>query len=132
LIEVYIDGAAAGDPGLSGAGIFIKANGNVFRYSIPLGENNNHEAEYLALEKALTICLEKQFTVISVRSDSAAVVNAVEKQFAKKAPYKQILERILTLIEQFDLFFIKWVPSKENKTADNLARKAIQQQQKGE
>ena len=38
MIEVYIDGASAGNPGLSGAGIFINNNGSVERYSIPLGK----------------------------------------------------------------------------------------------
>ncbi|WP_018660249.1 reverse transcriptase-like protein [Heyndrickxia acidiproducens] len=128
MIEVYIDGAAAGDPGPSGAGIFLKAAGQVERYSIPLGINNNHEAEYRAMEKALEICLEKHYKVVSVRSDSSAVVRAVEKRFAKKEPYKTILEHILGMAGQFDLFFIKWIPSSENKTADGLARLAIQKQ----
>lgn len=125
LIEVYIDGASSGDPGDSGAGIFIKANGNVERYSIPLGQKNNHEAEYLALLKAMEICLENEYKMISVRSDSKAVVQGVEKEFAKKEPYRTLLSEIITLAKEFDLFFIKWVPSSENKTADGLARKAI-------
>jgi len=37
MVEVYIDGAAKGNPGPSGAGIFIKNNGEVERHSIPLG-----------------------------------------------------------------------------------------------
>lgn len=56
MIEVYIDGASAGNPGPSGAGIFIKANGKVERYSIPLGVMSNHEAEYYAFIEALKIC----------------------------------------------------------------------------
>ncbi|KYD09203.1 reverse transcriptase-like protein [Heyndrickxia sporothermodurans] len=126
MIEVYIDGASAGNPGKSGAGIFIKHHGKVERYSIPLGIYNNHEAEFLALIKALEICQSFNFQTISVRSDSTAVVNAVEKEYTKKEKYKTLLDRILTLISSFDLFFIKWVPSSENKTADDLARKAIQ------
>ncbi|QQZ11084.1 reverse transcriptase-like protein [Heyndrickxia vini] len=126
MIEVYIDGASAGDPGKSGAGIFIKHQGQVERYSIPLGICNNHEAEFLALIKALEICQSLNFQTISVRSDSSAVVNAVEKAYTKKEKYKLLLNRILTLIKSFDLFFIKWIPSSENKTADDLARKAIQ------
>ncbi|PKR85852.1 reverse transcriptase-like protein [Heyndrickxia camelliae] len=125
MIEVYIDGASAGDPGDSGAGVFIKVNGKVERYAIPLGQKNNHEAEYLALIKSLEICIKNGFKIISVRSDSKAVVQAVEKEFAKKEPYRSLLEEALKLTKQLDLFFIKWVPSSENKTADELARKAI-------
>lgn len=88
MIEVYIDGASAGNPGKSGAGIFIKHHGKVERYSIPLGIYNNHEAEFLALIKALEICQSFNFQTISVRSDSTAVVNAVEKEYTKKKNIK--------------------------------------------
>lgn len=59
MIEVYIDGATAGNPGPSGAGILIKGNGEHHRYAIALGTMTNHEAEYHALLHALKICLEK-------------------------------------------------------------------------
>ena len=59
LIEVYIDGASAGNPGPSGAGIFIKGQGTADKYSIPLGIMSNHEAEYHAFIIALEICLQK-------------------------------------------------------------------------
>jgi ribonuclease HI len=131
MVEVYIDGASAGDPGNSGAGIFIKGSGETLSYSIPLGEKENHEAEYLACIKALQICKEKEFTILSFRSDSQAVVNAVEKEYARNKKYKHLLEQILHLSKEFDLFFIKWIPSKENKRADELARKAIHLNQGG-
>jgi ribonuclease HI len=125
LIEVYIDGACAGNPGPSGAGIFIKGAGEVFRYSIPLGVMSNHEAEYYAFIKALEICLEKGFNVVSFRTDSQLVNTAVEKEFVKNKLYAPLLEQALGLAGQFDLFFMKWIPSGENKTADELARKAV-------
>lgn len=126
LIQVYIDGASAGDPGPSGAGIFINNNGVVERYSIPLGVMSNHEAEYAALVNALEICKEKGYKVISIRTDSQAVDRAVEKRYAKKEKFKIWLDQALSLMEQFDLCFLKWVPSSQNAVADELARKAIQ------
>jgi len=125
LIEVYIDGASAGNPGPSGAGIFIKANGEVFSYSIPLGSMSNHEAEYHSFIKALEICHEKGFKTVSFRTDSELVNRAVEKEFVKNQTYKPLLEKALSLSNQFDLFFMKWIPSAMNKSADELARKAI-------
>ena len=127
MIEVYIDGASAGNPGPSGAGIFIKNQGiNVFR-SIPLGIMSNHEAEFMALIKSLEICLDQSYSIVSVRSDSTAVVDAIEKQYVRNEKYRPLLEEALSLAEKFDLFFIKWIPSKENKNADQLARKAIRE-----
>ncbi|MEH7125219.1 reverse transcriptase-like protein [Bacillus sp. JJ1773] len=125
MIEVYIDGASAGNPGPSGAGIFIIGNGAVERYSIPLGHMENHEAEYYALIKALEICIEKGYRIVSFRTDSQAVNRAIEKEYAKNKGYASLLEKALHLSKQLDLFFMKWIPSSENKAADELARAAI-------
>ncbi|MFS0776378.1 reverse transcriptase-like protein [Neobacillus sp. 3P2-tot-E-2] len=127
MIEVYIDGASAGNPGPSGAGIFIKGNGTAEKYSIPLGVMTNHEAEYHAFIKALEICLEKGYShsVVSFRTDSELVNKGVEKEFAKNKLYAPLLDKALQLTTQFDLFFMKWIPSIENKVADELARLAI-------
>ncbi|MBA4536150.1 reverse transcriptase-like protein [Bacillus aquiflavi] len=125
MIEVYIDGASAGNPGPSGAGVFIKANGHVDRYSIPLGMMSNHEAEFYALIKGLEICFEKKYKIVSFRTDSAVVNRAVEKEYIKNKQFAPLLYQALELTKKFDLFFIKWVPSRENKVADELARMAI-------
>lgn len=127
MVELYTDGASAGDPGLSGAGVVVKNEGTVESYSFPLGLMNNHEAEFYALIKGLEICIEKGYTIVSARLDSTTVVDAVEKEFARATKHKVLLEHILDLSKKIDLFFIKWIPSKENKQADQLARKAIRQ-----
>ena len=125
MIEVYIDGASSGDPGASGAGIFIKGNGIVERYSIPLGSMSNHEAEYHALIKGLAICVEKGYKTVSFRTDSQLVNRAIEKEYVKNKKFVPLLEQSLLLANQLDLFFLKWIPSSENKVADELARQAI-------
>ena len=128
MIEVYIDGASAGNPGPSGAGIFIKGNGTLEKYSIPLGSMSNHEAEFHAFIEALDICYKKGLvhSIISFRTDSELVNIAVEKEFTKNKSYAPLLEKALKLTKKFDLFFMKWIPSAENKVADELARLAIQ------
>jgi ribonuclease HI len=125
LIEVYIDGASAGNPGPSGAGIYIKGNGVLERHSVPLGIMSNHEAEYYSLIKALEICVEKEFSIVSFRTDSQLVDRAIEKEYVKNKQYIPLLEKALELTKKFDLFFIKWIPSNQNQIADELARKAI-------
>ena len=125
MIEVYIDGASAGDPGPSGAGVFIKGNGIVERYSFSLAEMSNHEAEFHSLIKGLEICIEKGYKIVSFRTDSQIVESAVIKEYVKKKKYLPLLEQILSLSQEFDLFFIKWIPSNQNKVADELARKGI-------
>ncbi|MDN4493795.1 reverse transcriptase-like protein [Ureibacillus aquaedulcis] len=125
MLEVYIDGASAGNPGPSGIGIFIKGEGHHIMISEFIGETNNHIAEFIALNRALQEVKKIGSSLISVRSDSKIVVASVEKQYVKNEEYKPYLEQAIQLIETMDLFFIKWIPDSQNKAADALARDAI-------
>ncbi|GGE39371.1 ribonuclease H [Pullulanibacillus camelliae] len=134
MIEVYIDGASAGNPGPSGIGILIKLErGQTEEIALPLGSTTNHHAEFQALITAMHICIDKHYQAISVRTDSQLVERAVEKEYVKNKSFQAYLDEVLKLKSHFSLFFIKWIPSAENKKADHLARSAIQkaiQQQK--
>lgn len=125
MLEVYIDGASAGNPGPSGIGIFIKGEGQHVKISEPIGNTNNHQAEFTALLRGLEEALKIGSSFVSVRSDSKIVVSSIDKAYVKNEDFKPYLEQALSLIEQFDLFFIKWIPEKDNKAADVLAREAI-------
>ncbi|WP_339227383.1 reverse transcriptase-like protein [Oceanobacillus sp. FSL K6-2867] len=126
MIEVYTDGAASGNPGLSGAGIYIKYGSNAYEYTFPLGYLSNHEAEFHAIIKALEIC-QQSFPneIVSFRSDSKVVVDVIEKDFTKNKTFLPLLDRIREASQGFPYFFIKWIPEKQNGHADRLARKAI-------
>ncbi|OBW55963.1 ribonuclease HI [Solibacillus silvestris] len=125
MLEVYIDGASAGNPGPSGIGIFIKGEGQHVKISEPIGNTNNHQAEFTALLRGLEEALKIGSSFVSVRSDSKIVVSSIDKAYVKNEDFKPYLEQALSLIKQFDLFFIKWIPEKDNKAADVLAREAI-------
>lgn len=125
MLEVYIDGASAGNPGPSGIGLFLKGEGVHLKISEPIGITNNHQAEFIALVRGLEEAKKTGSTFISVRSDSKIVVSSIEKSYVKNEEFKPYLQHAQTLIEEFDLFFIKWIPDKENKAADALARAAI-------
>lgn len=128
MFEIQVDGASKGNPGSSGVGIVIKNNGEVKEYSLPLGIHSNHEAEFLAVIKALEICLD-EFShegMIAFQTDSQIVVDAMEKNYVKNEQFKPLLEQITALTANFSYVFIKWIPSEQNKHADRLAREAIQ------
>lgn len=125
-MEVYIDGASAGNPGPSGIGIFIKGEGHSVKISEYIGETNNHVAEFTALIRALEEAKKLGTNLVSIRSDSKIVVASIDKQYVKSEEYKPYLEQALKLAEEFSLFFIKWIPDSQNKAADALAREAIQ------
>jgi ribonuclease HI len=125
MLEVYVDGASAGNPGKSGIGIFIKGEGHNLKISEPIDPTNNHTAEFQALLRGLEEAAKLTTGIVSVRSDSQVVVMAVEKEFVKSDMHKEMLAEIIEIIKTFDFFFIKWIPGEENRAADSLARAAI-------
>lgn len=125
MLEVYVDGASAGNPGKSGIGIFIKGEGHNLKISERIDPTNNHTAEFQALLRGLEEAAKLTTGIVSVRSDSQVVVMAVEKEFVKSDMHKETLAKILEIIKTFDFFFIKWIPDAENRAADALAREAI-------
>lgn len=126
MIELYTDGASRGNPGLSGAGIYIKANNEIEAYRCPLGILTNHEAEFHAVIKALKLCQTIYSNeIISLRSDSQVLVDTFEKEFTKNKSFKPLLKEINRLKEGFPYVFMKWIPRKENQHADQLAKEAI-------
>ena len=130
MLEVYIDAASAGNPGPSGIGIYIKGEGHQIKISEYIGETNNHNAEFQALIRGLEEATKLGSNLVSMRSDSKIVVSSVEKAYIKSDDFKPFLDRALQLIEEIDLFFIKWIPDNQNKAADALAREAIQKNKK--
>lgn len=125
MLEVYIDGSTTGNPGPSGIGIFIKGEGNHIKISEYIGTFNNHTTEFIALLRGLEEAQKLTSSIISVRTDSQIVCAAIEKRYAKNAEFASILEKILIIIDSFDLFFIKWIPDEQNKAAHALARNAV-------
>ncbi|EUJ36311.1 ribonuclease HI family protein [Brochothrix campestris] len=126
MIKLYVDGASAGNPGASGVGVVILVNGSQRQLSHALGCHNNHEAEFLAVIWGLEQCQDFGTNhTLQLCSDSQAVIAAINKRYAKKAPYADYIDRILTLLDAYPLVFCTWLPRAQNKKADQLARSAI-------
>lgn len=128
MIELYVDGASAGNPGKSGIGIYIKGEGTQVKLSEPIEPTNNHTAEFIALLRGMEEAAKLTTGIVSARSDSKAVVSAVENEFVKNELHKGYLTEILSIAKTFEFFFIKWIPDTENRAADALARDAIHKQ----
>ncbi len=128
MLEIFVDGASAGNPGKSGIGIFIRGEGHSIQISEPIEPTDNHTAEFQALLRGLEEAAKLTTGMVSIRSDSQVVVHAVEKKYVKNENYNKILTLILKLSLTFDFFFIKWIPDEKNRAADALARKAVRQQ----
>lgn len=126
MLEIYVDAATAGNPGPSAIGIFIKGEGHQIKIGEFIGTATNHIAEFMALIRGLQEAKKLGAAIVSVRSDSKIVVSSIEKEYVKNEDYKPLLEEALALSQQFEYFFIKWIPDVQNKAADALARQAIQ------
>lgn len=126
MIEIYTDGASRGNPGPSGAGIYIKTATKNLEYIIPLPVMTNHEAEFHAVVEALKICLQ-QFPdeILSFRADSKIVVHAMDNDYVRNKLFQPLLIEIQEMVSHFPHVFIKWIPSKKNYNADRLAKQAI-------
>src|SRR5690625_5377624 len=96
IIEVYTDGASNGNPGISGAGVYIKANGKDYEYALPLEEMSNHEAEFHAIIQALAICIRTfPGKIVSFLTDSQILVVVIVKIYTKNKVFYLLIIYII-------------------------------------
>ncbi|WP_314404426.1 ribonuclease HI family protein [uncultured Granulicatella sp.] len=130
MIRVRTDAAVNGNPGKVGIGIEILHQKQQFLFK----ENSdqlmdNHQAELWAIYRALLILQEKEWhhEVIFLNSDSKFAMMAIEKNYTKQVAYQEILKKVQGERKKFPRLFLEWIPEKENRGADQLARQALQQ-----
>ena len=90
---------------------------------------DNHRAEFEALLYGLRHLKKhsKQDQLVFCYTDSKLVAESIRKKYTKKAEHKIYLEETLQDLAAFTNFYLEWIPEKENKGADNLAKKALYQ-----
>ena len=130
MIRVRTDAAVNGNPGKVGIGIEILHQKQQFLFK----ENSellmdNHQAELWAIYRALIILQEKECDqeMIFLNSDSKFAMMAIEKNYTKQVAYQEILKKVQEELQFFPQLFLEWIPEKENRGADQLARQALQQ-----
>jgi ribonuclease HI len=123
---IYIDGASRGNPGEAGFGVFVEAGGQKTGLYGYLGSATNNVAEYQALLFALRYALEARAPRVEIRSDSELVVRQVTGRYRVKHPGLQPLYReALELMGRLSSVTIRHVPREENREADRLANRAV-------
>lgn len=130
MIRVKTDAAVNGNPGKVGIGIEILYKKQQFLFK----ENSellmdNHQAELWAIYRALIILQEKEWDqeMIFLNSDSKFAMMAIEKNYTKQIAYQAILKKVQEERKKIPQLFLEWIPEKENRGADQLARQALQQ-----
>lgn len=128
MLKVYIDASTKGNPGPSGGGILIVADQQQEQLSIPLSFGSNHQAEFEVFLKTLEILKNRQMTeeIILCYSDSKVLVSTIDKNHTNNKDFLPYFEKIQSLLKDFSLLILQWVPESKNKGADNLARQALQ------
>ena len=126
-VEIYIDGAARGNPGESGIGIFIKENNDKTReIKKYLGTKTNNQAEYTALIEALESVKGLRNLPIRIFTDSLLVANQVNGLWkVKHAEISVLNKRAKTLFKEYKDITISHIPRELNSEADRLANLAI-------
>ncbi|XP_021741274.1 uncharacterized protein LOC110707562 isoform X3 [Chenopodium quinoa] len=125
---IEFDGASKGNPGLSGAGAILRANGGsqVWLLREGVGIATNNVAEYRSVILGLRIALEKGFKHVNVRGDSLLVCNQIlGKWKTKNENMANLCKEALQLKKQFQSFTIEQVPREFNSAADSQANRAI-------
>ncbi|MBI2865658.1 MAG: ribonuclease HI family protein [Chloroflexi bacterium] len=127
-LVVHTDGAARGNPGPAGIGaaIFDSSGNLVDSLAKAIGQATNNRAEYLAMIEGLQAALRLGADEVIVRSDSELIVRQLTGRYAvKSADLRPLFEAATNLLRRFRRYQILHVPREQNRTADALANKAI-------
>ena len=130
MIRVRTDAAVNGNPGKVGIGIEILYEKQQFLFKENTDQlMDNHQAELWAIYRALIILQEKEWhhEVIFLNSDSKFAMMAIEKNYTKQVAYQEILKKVQEERKKIPQLFLEWIPEKENRGAEQLARQALQQ-----
>lgn len=123
-----IDGGARGNPGPGGYGVVLEdGNGKVLaELSRYLGRCTNNVAEYSGLLAALEKALELRAANLRVFSDSELLVRQMTGQYKVKSPdLRPLYEEARRLSRKFANFRIEHVRREQNRAADKLANRAM-------
>jgi ribonuclease HI len=128
VLHIHIDGASRGNPGEAGFGVYVsRPDGTevagLYGY---LGRATNNVAEYQALLHALRYALAQGVRRVRVYSDSELVVRQMDGKYRVKHPDMVPLHReARALIRKFEEAQLAHVPREQNREADRLANRAL-------
>ncbi len=126
----HIDGGARGNPGPAGYGVHVRdeESGAVTEIYGYLGVATNNTAEYAALLALLEHARATGATSLAVRSDSELLVRQIKGEYRVKDPKLRVLHNAARhLIATLPRFEIEHVPREQNRDADALANRAMDQ-----
>lgn len=127
-MRVYSDGAARGNPGLSGAGaVLVEPSGQVVdRLGKFLGVQTNNFAEYMGLLLGLRRAKQLGVREVEVYADSELMIRQLGGRYQVKSPsLRPLYEEALRLLNDFSRVKLVHVPREMNAAADEMSNRAI-------
>ncbi len=126
--RLYTDGAARGNPGPAGAGaVFVNPDGHIVaKIGKFLGESTNNVAEYMGLILGLKRAKAMGIKELDIFADSELLVKQLLGDYAVKAEHlKPLHDEAQSLLKAFTSIQIRHIPREENKAADAMSNRAI-------
>ncbi len=127
-LVIFTDGAARGNPGPAAIGVVLKDEKGTTVATIGrcLGARTNNQAEYTAviagLEKAISLGAKE----VLLKSDSELVVKQLMGLYkVKNADLREMYQKVIKLTGQLEKFTAVNIPREQNKQADALCNKAL-------
>jgi ribonuclease HI len=127
-LRIHFDGASRGNPGEAGFGVHVSApdGRTVAELYGHLGRATNNVAEYQGLLHALRWALARGTDAVEIFSDSQLLVRQMAGRYRVKNPGLQPLHREASeLMARFERIRITHVPREQNREADALANRAL-------
>ena len=129
-ILARVDGGARGNPGPAGYGVLVedRAGRKLAELSHYLGPRTNNVAEYSGLIAALEYAAQHPHKAVKVLSDSELLVKQMRGEYKVKSPeLRPLYEKAKALSHRLEWFAIEHVARRENRAADRLANRAMDQ-----
>ncbi|WP_414048151.1 ribonuclease HI family protein [Macrococcus equi] len=127
MAQIYIDASTKQSPLHSACGIVLKFDDTQIEHGEYLGQIDNHIAEWQSLIIGIKLAIQFNCKTLLIKSDSKIVVDSIDKDYVKQPAYKPFLQEYKQLMQDFELILIDWIPRHQNKHADTIARRALQQ-----
>jgi ribonuclease HI len=130
---LFADGGSRGNPGPAASAAVLLGQGGELLEEIGayLGVATNNVAEWTALVLGLEAAVKRGIRRLAVRLDSELVVKQLNGEYrVKHAGLQPLYLRARQLLRNFAEVEIRHVPRRENKLADGLVNRLLDQEAK--